>query len=136
VNLVTGATGVLGGEICRRLLNQGKPVRAMVRATSDRPKVEALKESGAELVVGDFKDPSSLAPACDGVSTVISGVTAVIPQQEGDSIAAVDEQGHMSLIDAAERAGVRHFVFISYSGSIQHSLSLDECQASRREPAP
>jgi uncharacterized protein YbjT (DUF2867 family) len=35
MNLVVGATGLLGSEICRRLAAAGKPVRALVRATSD-----------------------------------------------------------------------------------------------------
>jgi uncharacterized protein YbjT (DUF2867 family) len=46
MNLVVGATGMLGGEICRRLAARGKPVRALVRATSDPAKVEALQALG------------------------------------------------------------------------------------------
>ena len=47
MNPVVGATGFLGGEICRRLLAQGKPVRALVRQTADPAKLENLKQLGA-----------------------------------------------------------------------------------------
>ena len=59
MNLVVGATGFLGSEICRQLLAQGQRVRALVRATSDPAKKAALESFGAELVEGDLKDPAS-----------------------------------------------------------------------------
>ena len=50
VHLVAGATGVLGSGICRRLVARGRPVRAMVRATSDAGGVSALGALGADVV--------------------------------------------------------------------------------------
>jgi|SRR2546430_16951085 len=58
--LVVGATGLLGRDICRRLGAAGKPVRALVRRTADRAKVDELERSGATLVRGDLKDRASL----------------------------------------------------------------------------
>ncbi|PYP16557.1 MAG: hypothetical protein DMD52_07275 [Gemmatimonadetes bacterium] len=43
--LVVGATGLLGGEICRRLRERGQPVRALARHTSDPSKVQRLRAS-------------------------------------------------------------------------------------------
>ena len=60
-NLVVGATGLVGQGICRLLVEQGRPVRALVRCTSDPEKVARLRELGAELAHGDLKDPASLA---------------------------------------------------------------------------
>jgi uncharacterized protein YbjT (DUF2867 family) len=40
MNLVVGATGMVGTEICRLLASSGKPVKALVRARSDAAKVE------------------------------------------------------------------------------------------------
>ncbi len=53
MNLVAGATGMVGSEICNLLIKAGKPVRAMVRETSDQSKIENLKELGVEIVKGD-----------------------------------------------------------------------------------
>jgi uncharacterized protein YbjT (DUF2867 family) len=113
--LVVGATGVLGVEICRRLQAEGRPVRAMVRPTSDPCKVEALRALGAELVSGDLKDRRSLDTACHGVTAVISTATSTVSRQPGDTIQSVDLDGHLSLIDAARAAGVPRFIYISYA---------------------
>ena len=71
MNLVVGATGHLGLEICRQLAAQGKPLRVMVRATTDPAKVELLRGLGAEIVHGTLHDPASLVKACRGITTVI-----------------------------------------------------------------
>jgi uncharacterized protein YbjT (DUF2867 family) len=63
MNLVVGATGFLGGEICRLLAAEGKPVRALVRATSDQGKVAQLESLNIEVVRGDLKDRPSLEVA-------------------------------------------------------------------------
>jgi NADH dehydrogenase len=81
-----------------------------------------------QIVTADLKDPSTLGPACIGATTVISGATAVIPRAPGDSINAVDRDGHLALIDAAATAGVRHFVFVSYSGNLDTQSPLTEAK--------
>lgn len=104
MNLVVGATGLLGGLVVNKLLARGKPVRAMVR----QPSVNL----GTETVVGDLKDPESLDRACQGVTTVIT--TANSAQRGGaDNITSVDLEGNRALIKAAKHAGVRQFVFVS-----------------------
>jgi len=114
MNLIVGATGLLGGEICRLLAEQGKAVRALVRETSNSDKVTRLKGLGAEVVRGDLKDRSSLEAACRGANAVVSTASSTLSRQEGDSIESVDRQGQLNLIEAAEEAGVTHFVLISF----------------------
>ncbi len=124
MNLVVGATGFLGSAICRLLVQQGKPVRALVRATSDPVKKEALQSLGIELVTGDLKDPQSLAAACQGVTAVISTASVTISRQAGDSIQAVDLEGQLKLIEAAKNANVTQFVYVSYSRNIDVDCPL------------
>lgn len=113
--LVAGATGFLGGEICRQLMAKGKKVRGLVRSTSDAAKVAALKVAGVETIEGDLKNPSSLNNAMKDVSAVISTVSSTFSRQEGDSIQTVDDEGQHNLVAAAVAAGVSKFVFISFS---------------------
>ncbi len=113
--LVAGATGYLGSEVCARLIQNNKKVRALVRATSDSEKVNRLIGQGIETVVGDLKDKASLEKALQGVSAVISTVSSTLSRQPGDSIQTVDEEGQLNLIDAAVSAAVDHFVFVSFS---------------------
>jgi NADH dehydrogenase len=120
--LVVGATGLLGGEICRRALAAGHPVRALVRANSNREKVEILRSAGAATAVADLKAPATIAAACEGASAVITTASCTLSRQEGDSIETVDRLGHLHLIDAAKRAGVRQFIYISIPPDVR-----DEC---------
>ena len=114
MHLIVGSTGSLGGEICRLLCAQGSAVRALVRATSDPEKVARLGGLGAEVVRGDLKDRGSLDKACRDASAVISTASSTVSRQAGDSIESVDQQGQLNLIEAAEQAGVKHFVLISF----------------------
>jgi uncharacterized protein YbjT (DUF2867 family) len=112
--LVAGATGALGGEICRRLIIRREPVRALVRATSDPAKVEVLTKLGCQVVVGDLKHRPSLDPACEEADAVISTVSMIGTAKPGDSFEATDERGTLNLIAAAKAAKVDHFVYVSF----------------------
>jgi NADH dehydrogenase len=112
--LVAGSTGVLGSEICRRLRQRGEDVRALVRETSDSQKVDRLRADGCTIVLGDLKDPASLDAACRGMDVVISTVTAITRAKPGDSFDATDGRGNIALAEAAKRAGVRQFIFVSF----------------------
>ena len=57
--LVIGATGQQGGATARHLLERGRTVRALVRDPAS-PAAMALGRAGADLVMGDLDDPSSL----------------------------------------------------------------------------
>lgn len=85
-----------------------------MRDTSNPERVAHLRSIGVELALGDLKDPRSVEAACRGADAVISTATSTSSRQEGDSIESVDRQGQLTLIDAAETAGVRHFVLISF----------------------
>ena len=114
--LLCGATGALGGRIAARLADRGTPLRVLVRPTSDSQVLEGL---GAEVVRGDLRDRSSLTAATAGVDTVITTVTAIgrlLAGGEKTTIEATDGVGTRNLVEAAERARVTRFVFISYAG--------------------
>ena len=112
--LVAGATGALGGEICRRLIARRELVRVLVRPTSDAAKVEALRASGCEVTVGDLKHRPSLDQACADVDAVISTVSMIATGKPGDSFEATDERGTLNLIAAAKAARADHFVYVSF----------------------
>ena len=114
MNLVVGATGLLGSEICELLAAESNPVRAIVRPTSDQTKVERLRALGVEIVQGDLKDRSSLDAACRGVTAVISTASSTLSRQQGDTIQSVDRDGQLSLIDAAKAAAVGRFMLVSF----------------------
>jgi uncharacterized protein YbjT (DUF2867 family) len=108
--LVVGGTGELGGQVVRLLTGQTE-VRCLLRV--------GKQVADVDVVRGDLTDPASLRAACRGVDTVIATATAIgrrLAGLPGPSIRAVDEAGMLALVDAAESAGVRRFVYVSYAG--------------------
>jgi len=130
---VAGATGFLGGEICRRLVASGESVRGLIRPTSDPGVVDRLRALGVETVVGDVRDRASLDAACRGARIVVSTVTTTRSRQPGDSIEATDETGQLNLVGAAGDAGVERFVFVSYSRQLDDDGPLTRAKRTVEE---
>ena len=113
---VVGASGTLGSEIVRALLKKGARVRAMVRATSDRTKLESLGVT--EFVVADLMDVTSLQraltaePRAEAVVASAAGFTAHSARTKGDH-SRTDTEGYRNLVDAAKNAGVPRVILIS-----------------------
>lgn len=108
--LVTGATGMQGGAVVRAAQRAGIDVTALVRNPDTAP-ARALAAEGIGLVVGDLEDTASLLAACAGRSTVFS--VQLPPTHDPD---AERRQG-ANLAGAAAKAGVRHLVHTSVSGT-------------------
>lgn len=112
--LVTGATGTQGGATARELLAAGHRVRFLTRRPEGTA-AQALAKLGAEPVQGDMGDPASLAPALQGAYGVFS-------VQRPDSDGSDSERRHgFALVDAARKAGVRHFVHTSVCEAGKHT---------------
>jgi nucleoside-diphosphate-sugar epimerase len=108
--LVTGATGMIGGAVLRRLLGAGRPVRAARRAPG------AAFPAGVEDVLAT--DADQLTGALAGVGAVIhcaGALTAASPfRATADAAAAAANRAvTTALIEGALTAGVERFVFMS-----------------------
>jgi dihydroflavonol-4-reductase len=102
---VTGATGILGANVCTQLIAKGFKARASVRdmAASD---AIALRDAGVEVVPGDLKDRASLAKAIEGADGVIhSGAMLGRPGATWEEGYATNVVGTMNLLSAAWEAG-------------------------------
>jgi uncharacterized protein YbjT (DUF2867 family) len=98
--LVSGATGNIGGEVIRHLLEQKASIRALVR---DRAKATKLEAQGIELAQGDFNQPETLDAALQGIDAAF-----LVMPNDPNQVAL-----ECNFIDAAKRAGVRHVVKLS-----------------------
>jgi uncharacterized protein YbjT (DUF2867 family) len=102
--VVTGATGLQGGAVARRLLEDGWRVRGLTRNPASG-RARALRALGAEVVQGDMAEAASLRPAFEGAYGIYSVQNPFIggPEQEigqGKNVAEV-----------AKDAGVEHLVY-------------------------
>ena len=110
ITLVTGATGFVGSAVARALAGRGHTLRLLVRANSDRSLIEGL----GETIVGDLRDPESLAAAVQGcryVFHVAADYRLWVPDPGPMMQANVD--GTTALLRAARDAGVQRIVYCS-----------------------
>ena len=103
--LVTGSTGLLGNNVIRLLLAQGRRVRVLVRAGSDPLPLQGLD---LDVVVGDILDESSLNRAISGVSFVVHSAGCVfLGWRNAKLLDQVNHLGARNVARAARSAGVR-----------------------------
>jgi NADH dehydrogenase len=112
VILLTGATGVVGGELLPQLLDEGHHVRVLVRD----PRKLGEHRVDVQISLGDLRDPLSIRHAMRGVDTVIH-LAATIRDQPGGTIEELNGLATIRLLRLAERAGVSRFVFFSAMGA-------------------
>ena len=91
--VVTGATGLQGGAVARRLLEDGWQVRGLTRNPASK-RAQALGALGAEVVQGDMAEAASLRRAFEGAYGIYSVQNPFIggPEQEvrqGKNVAEV-----------------------------------------------
>ena len=114
--LLTGATGRVGSALLRRLTAARIPVRCLVRD----PKRLGAERVRVQIALGDLADPPSFRNALRGVDTVVHLAASRRDQARG-SIEELNGIATWRLVQAAERAGVEHFVFTSALGASAHS---------------
>jgi uncharacterized protein YbjT (DUF2867 family) len=118
--LVTGANGYVGNNTVRRLVELGKPVRAMVRNMDKTQKRLGDLGNKVEIVQGDVADREGLKRVMAGVTAVVHTV-AIALETGGQTYEEVNYQGTINVVDAAQATGVQRFINISQNGASSQS---------------
>ena len=110
--LVAGATGVLGREVTNLLHGTKHKVRTL---SKDTERAKAMHAIADEVVTGDATQPDSLKGLLNGIDVVISclGGSVMLGGRDKRSFRDIDTVANTNLLVEAERAGVRHFVYVS-----------------------
>src|SRR5437868_14572166 len=106
--LLTGATGLVGSALLRRLVTEGAQVRCLVRD----PRRLGAQRVRVQIALGELADPPSFRNAMRGVRTVVHLASSTRDQPRG-SIEELDGIATWRMVSAAERAGVGRLVFFT-----------------------
>lgn len=115
--LVTGGAGYIGSVLVRQLLSKGYRVRAFdsLKFGGDALYDVMLNEN-FEFMLGDIRNPESVAKALEGIDA-IAHLAAIVGdpacKKYSDEAKETNWEGSVALFEAAEKAGVKKFVFAS-----------------------
>src|SRR5881397_63050 len=114
--LVTGATGFVGANVVRALLDDGRRVRALVRRSSDRRAIEGL---ALDVCEGDLLDPASLRRAVTGVLHVYHVAADYrLWARDPRDLYRANVDGTRAVLAACADAGVARVVYTSTVGAL------------------
>ncbi|MCC6213785.1 MAG: NAD-dependent epimerase/dehydratase family protein [Polyangiaceae bacterium] len=110
--LVTGGSGFLGSHIVEQLSRAGRPVRALVRKTSDTRFLRSLP--GVELAEGAVEDRDSFVRAAAGVTAIVHSA-GLVKARSPEEFDRVNVGGTENALEAARAATstLRRFVLVS-----------------------
>jgi nucleoside-diphosphate-sugar epimerase len=128
---LTGATGFIGRYLLSELPKRGYRLRVLLR----RPSTVPLDSASA--VIGDLARAQNMSQALADVDAVIhsAGIAHAMSGVPEDDYRLLNTEATVRLAQAAHRAGVRRFVFLS-SIRAQCGPVDDDIQTETREPRP
>lgn len=109
---ITGANGLLGSYVLRKLVAEQVPVIAICRASSDRKLVKDL--AGVTWRVADVTDPVSLEDALQGATSVIhtAAIVSFNPRLR-EKMMQVNKDGTRNVVDACLALQIPNLIHIS-----------------------
>jgi len=114
--LITGATGLVGSALARKLVAEGTAVRALVRSGSPRFHLDGLD---LEFVEGDMRDARSVRAAMAGIRHVFHVAADYrLWARDPNEIYAANVDGTRTIMQEARRAGVERIVYTSSVATI------------------
>lgn len=125
--LVTGATGHIGNVLVRKLIEQGRRVRALVLPGESR---HPLADLPVEFVEGDVLDTDALWQAFQGVRGVfhLAGIISILPGDD-PKVWQVNVEGTRNVLQMARKAGIQRLIYTSSIHALKrapHGVVMDE----------
>jgi len=114
---VTGATGFVGANLVRLLLDKGFSVRVLARKGSNRKNLEGLS---TEIVEGDLEDKAALSLGCKGARYVFHAAADYrIWVRDPEAMRRANVQGTINVLEAAGQAGAEKIVHCSSVAAVK-----------------
>ncbi len=113
---VTGASGHIGVNLCRELVNQGYDIKALIHTNT-----ESLRDIPLEPVQGDLKDPESLKALVQNADIVIHlGAVISIRGDRTGELFDINVEGTRRICEAAQKASVKRLIHFSSIHALLH----------------
>lgn len=131
---LTGATGFIGRHLLRELPRRGYRIQVLLRRPSELP------EGATGAIIGDLASPQNMAAALRGVDAVVhsAGLAHAMSGHPEDDYRVLNTDATVGLARAAERAGVKRFVFLSsiraQSGPCADAVLTEDLPAQPTDP--
>ena len=124
---VTGATGLLGNNLCRLLKTKGYRIKALVRSPEKAKKW--LTDLDLELVQGDMSNVADFAANLKGIDVLFHTAAYFREYYKADrqkhwqNLKTINIDGTRALLEAAEAYKVKKVIHVSSSGTIGSSAT-------------
>lgn len=120
VFLVTGGAGFIGSNLCEAITDMGYQVRCLDNlSTGKQANVDFLKDrENYTFIKGDIRDLDTCKKACEGVTYVLNQAAwGSVPRSIEMPLLyeEINIRGTLNMMEAAQQAGVKKFVFASSS---------------------
>ncbi len=117
--VMTGATGFVGGNLVKRLVEEGLKVRCIIRSESGASSLQGL---GVEIAYGDVRDKGSLIDAVKGADIAVS-LVGILAETRKATFKAIHVDGVRNYLEACKEEDVKDFIHISALGTRENARS-------------
>ena len=125
---ITGASGHIGANLCRTLLDQGHRVRVLVNKY-----IRSLDQLNIEVIKGNLLDINSLTSLINNTDVVIHlAATISINGRNDQELLAINVEGTKNLLECIRRNPVQRLVHFSSIHAIVHEPDGEELNELRR----
>jgi nucleoside-diphosphate-sugar epimerase len=128
---LTGATGFIGQYLLQELPRRGHRLRVLLRRPTN------MLVQGSSAVIGDLSRPQNMGAALAGVDAIVhsAGLPGAMSGFPQDDYRILNTEATIGLAQAAHRAGVKRFVFLS-SIRAQCGPTAEQVLTENLEPRP
>jgi len=107
---ITGATGLVGNNLCRKLLEFGHKINVLIR----NEKSVAIRNLNVDKFIGDLNTINVLESFCHGCDIIIHSAALIsIGKEKEEQVYEINTLGTKNVIDAAINNHVKKFIYIS-----------------------